>query len=160
MNDFDSTMLQTPPVFSNGSTGVSINIVYPEGIKYHLGYINFLEGCKTRIKNMHWAAKNLLNSDKKGVHQYLDAFLFEVSSVQDTIAEVAQGMYEELKLKDVVGEVIDCETTSELMNKMISKTLEYYSGLTTDAKNSGIKSDVEVFISLLYKYKYLFRLTE
>ena len=46
------------------------------------------------------------------------------------------------------------------MSQMITRTLSYYEGLIDDAKSSGIKSEVEAFIAKLYKYKYLFRLTE
>lgn len=163
MSEFDNTLLQKPEIFSSLGTvpGASIaSIITSDNILYHLTYINFLEGCKTRIKNMHWAAKNLLNSDKRGTHLYLDAFLGEVSDFQDTVAEVSQGMYEELKPKDVCGTVLTCETPTELMSQMITRTLSYYEGLIDDAKSSGIKSEVEAFIAKLYKYKYLFRLTE
>ena len=160
MSEFYNTLLQKPEIFSSVSTVPGASIISSDNILYHLTYINFLEGCKTRIKNMHWAAKNLLNSDKRGTHLYLDAFLGEVSDFQDTVAEVSQGMYEELKPKDVCGTVLTCETPTELMSQMITRTLSYYEGLIDDAKSSGIKSEVEAFIAKLYKYKYLFRLTE
>lgn len=147
--------LLTPPgAISN------IGVVVPSGSAFFIGYLNILEGMKTKIKNFHWAAKKLSNADKRGTHLYLDEFLDIVSDFQDKVAESYQGILGEMNVDSIAGVSISCSSTSELISYIIDKTTQFYNGMPTDSIYSGIKSETEVFILNLNKYKYLFRLTE
>ena len=132
----------------------------PTGLQYFISYINVLEGAKTKIKNLHWGAKNLPNADKRGAHLYLDDFLDIVSEFQDTVAESSSGILGEMSLNAISGVSLSCTTPGELINILLDKTTSFYDNLPSGTQYVGIKSETEVFIKDLTKYKYLFRLTE
>ena len=132
----------------------------PSGLQYFINYINVLEGAKTKIKNLHWGAKNLPNADKRGAHLYLDDFLDIVSDFQDTIAESSSGILGEMDLNAISGTGMICTTPRDLINILLDKTVSFYDNLPSGTQYVGIRSETEVFIKDLTKYKYLFRLTE
>ena len=139
----------------NMSTSMS-----PTGLQFFISYINVLEGAKSKIKNLHWVAKNLPNSDKRGAHLYLDDFLEIIADFQDTIAESSSGILGEMNLNAISGVPMSCTTPKELIDTLLEKTISFYEGLPSPTEYVGIKSETEVFIKDLTKYKYLFRLTE
>lgn len=132
----------------------------PSGLQYFINYINVLEGAKTKIKNLHWGAKNLPNADKRGAHLYLDDFLEIVDDFQDTIAESSSGILGEMDLNAISGIGMTSTTPRDLINTLLDKTTSFYDNLPTGTQYVGIRSETEVFIKDLTKYKYLFRLTE
>lgn len=132
----------------------------PSGLQYFINYINVLEGAKTKIKNLHWGAKNLPNADKRGAHLYLDDFLGIVSDFQDTIAESSSGILGEMDLNAISGIGMTSTTPRDLINTLLDKTVSFYDNLPSGTQYVGIRSETEVFIKDLTKYKYLFRLTE
>ena len=132
----------------------------PTGLQYFINYINVLEGAKTKIKNLHWGAKNLPNSDKRGAHLYIDDFLGIVEDFQDTVAESSSGILGEMDLNAVSGVPMTCTTPRDLINTLLDKTISFYENLPSGTQYVGIRSETEVFIKDLTKYKYLFRLTE
>ena len=132
----------------------------PSGLQYFINYINVLEGAKTKIKNLHWGAKNLPNADKRGAHLYLDDFLGIVSDFQDTIAESSSGILGEMDLNDISGIGMTSTTPRDLINTLLDKTVSFYDNMPSGTQYVGIKSETETFIKDLTKYKYLFRLTE
>ena len=132
----------------------------PSGLQYFINYINVLEGAKTKIKNLHWGAKNLPNADKRGAHLYLDDFLDIVSDFQDTIAESSSGILGEMDLNAISGIGMTSTTPRDLINTLLDKTVSFYDNLPSGTQYVGIRSETEVFIKDLTKYKYLFRLTE
>ena len=132
----------------------------PTGLQYFINYINVLEGAKTKIKNLHWGAKNLPNADKRGAHLYLDDFLGVVGDFQDTIAESSSGILGEMDLNAISGVSMSCTTPRDLINILLDKTTSFYDNLPSGTHYVGIKSETETFIKDLTKYKYLFRLTE
>lgn len=130
------------------------------GLQFFIDYISTLEGAKTKIKNLHWAAKNLPNSDKRGAHLYLDEFLEIVSAFQDTVAECSQGILGEMGPSAISGAPCMCVSPRELIESLTNKTIQFYEGIPSGTIYIGIKSETETFIANLNKYKYLFRLTE
>ena len=131
-----------------------------QGLQFFIDFINVLEGAKSKIKNLHWAAKNLSNSDKRGTHLYLDDFLEVVGDFQDRIAEASSGVLGEMGLNVISGVHFDCITPRDLIEDLLVKTKAFYTSLPEGIDYVGIKSETEVFILDLDKYKYLFRLTE
>lgn len=132
----------------------------PSGLQLFVDYINVLEGVKTKIKNLHWSAKKLPNSDKRGAHLYLDDFLDVVSDFQDTVAESSQGQYGVMDTNAVSGVPFQCSSPKELMNYVEERTAAFYISIPEGPISSGVKSETETFIKNVEKYKYLFDLTE
>ena len=130
------------------------------GLPFFVDYINELEGAKTKIKNLHWAAKTLPVSDKRGTHLYLDDFLGIVGDFQDTVAESSQGILGEMSAASIKGKDLPCVTPKELIRYLLEVTVAFYNSMPAETVYVGIKSETEVFIKDLTKYKYLFRLAE
>jgi hypothetical protein len=57
------------------------------GMQMFIDFINVLEGYKTRIKNLHWAAEAM------NIHLRLDEMLGVVSDYEDSIAEESMGIF-------------------------------------------------------------------
>lgn len=148
--------------------GDTIFQAYPEqtvtgsssGLGYFINFINVLEGVKTRIKNLHWAAKKLPVNEHKGAHEYLDDFLEIVSDFQDTVAESSQGILGHMSQENIQGTPIEVISPADLLRTLIEKTVSFYEGMPKETVYVGIKSETETFIKDLTKYKYLFELTE
>ena len=129
------------------------------GLAFFINYLNVLEGVKTKIKNLHWAAKKLVVNEHKGAHVYLDDFLEVVSDFQDTVAECSQGILGHMNPEDISGVPVSANAPCDLISYLLEKTEEFYKGLPENFIYVGIKSETESFVRDLTKYKYLFELT-
>ena len=155
LDNYPSSGIRVQPEMSvSGVSNVS------SGLQQYIDFINILEGVKTRIKNMHWASKKIANSDKRGVHLYLDDLLGVIGDFQDTIAESSQGIYGSMNLDSVSGVQFIASTPKELVAYIQDKTALFYDGLPQTTSCAGIKSETEVLIKDLQKYQFLFSLTE
>ena len=65
-----------------------------------------------------------------------------------------------MDLNAVSGVPMTCTTPRDLINTLLDKTISFYENLPSGTQYVGIRSETEVFIKDLTKYKYLFRLTE
>lgn len=124
------------------------------GSQFFINFLNQLEGWKTKCKNLHWAAP------KKNIHVYLDDFLEVVSDYQDSVAEDYQGILGHMQPNAIKGTPCDCLNAIDFIKEVIVKTEEFYNRIPQDTCYVGIKSETETFIHNIYKYKYLFELTD
>lgn len=131
----------------------------PDGLQFFINYLSVLEGLKTKIKNLHWAANKLSVRDKRGAHIYLDDFLEIVSNFQDTVAECSQGILGDMNKDSIKGVPIPVNSPSDILSFILTKTFSFYENIPSESIYVGIKSETESFIRDLTKYKYLFRLT-
>lgn len=123
-------------------------------------FISVLEGIKTRIKNLHWAAEKLPNRDKRGAHIYLDEFLDDVIDYQDKLAESCQGILGSMSTTAISGVPFTANSTAELMTYCKDTAVNFYNNIPASTIYAGIKSETEVLILNINKYTFLFRLTE
>lgn len=121
-------------------------------------FINFLEGTKTICKAQHWNSVNLNVKDKRGAHIYLDELLTIISNIQDSIAESSQGIFGTyLNSENVKGKDLNyLKEPNDLINTLESNTYNLYEILIEENEFMGIKSEIEVFILNIQKYKFLF----
>lgn len=119
-----------------------------------LNFINKLEGYKTRIKNLHWAAP------KKNIHVYLDEFLVIVSDFQDSLAETYMGILGKMQPDAVRGIPAEGNDALTMINHLIEETEGFYEEIPEDTGYKGITSETETFLKDLQKYKYLFSLCD
>ena len=124
------------------------------GSQFFINFLNQLEGWKTKCKNLHWAAP------KKNIHVYLDDFLEVVSDYQDSVAEDYQGILGHMQPNAIKGTPCDCLNAIDFIKEVIVKTEEFYNKIPQDTCYVGIKSETETFIHNIFKYKYLFELTD
>ena len=124
------------------------------GSQFFINFLNQLEGWKTKCKNLHWAAP------KKNIHVYLDDFLSVISDYQDSIAEDYQGILGHMQPNAIKGIPCDCLNAIDFIKEVSVKTEEFYNKIPQDTCYVGIKSETETFIHNIFKYKYLFELTD
>ena len=124
------------------------------GSQFFINFLNQLEGWKTKCKNLHWAAP------KKNIHVYLDDFLSIISDYQDSIAEDYQGILGHMQPNAIKGTPCDCLNAIDFVKEVMIKTEEFYNRIPQDTCYVGIKSETETFIHNIYKFKYLFELTD
>lgn len=160
-NNYNMSLLQDMPMFGNNANPISQSSVGSNtGMGYFLNYLNILEGVKTRVKNVHWAAKRLPNSDKLGAHRLLDDLLSLVSDFQDLVAEQSMGHYGPIEMNSVQGVSFQASTPKELLEYIYGATSSFYDSIPQNDCFIGIKSECEVFIGEIKKLFYLFNLTE
>ena len=111
-------------------------------------FANFLEGVKTRSKNVHW------KEEDNAKHKYLDDLLEELSDYEDKIMEAGQSGFGRFKDGEINGEEIEVNDPIELVDLIIDRTKEFYSKLDNNPEYAGEKSWVEDFMATLKQTKY------
>jgi DNA-binding ferritin-like protein len=114
-----------------------------------LKFINTTEGYKTAIKNYHWASPNM------STHQLFDEIASAVSDIQDEVSEQAQGLegqFDKNTLKPIPYDMKDEKT---FLNDLSETAKELYNSVKDDDKYIGIASELESFIGVIDKQKYL-----
>lgn len=117
-------------------------------------YANFLEGVKTRSKNVHWGEED--NSK----HVYLDDLIDELSDYEDKIMEAGQSGFGRFKEGEIEGEKIDINDPIELVDEIIERTKDFYEAISDDENNDyvGEMSWIEDFLATLKQTKYRLQL--
>ena len=124
------------------------------GSDLFINFINKLEGYKTKCKNLHWSAP------KKNIHVYLDEFLEIISDFQDSIAEDYQGILGKMQPNAIKGITCDCLNALDFIDEVKMCALAFYDKIPQESIYVGIKSECEVFIHNINKYRYLFNLCD
>ena len=124
------------------------------GAQFFINFINKLEGFKTKCKNLHWSAP------KKNIHVYLDEFLGILSDYQDSVAEDYQGILGHMQPNVIEGIKSQSLNAIDFINEVKIATETFYNNIPDDICYVGIKSETETFIHNIFKYKYLFELTD
>lgn len=124
------------------------------GSQFFINFLNQLEGWKTKCKNLHWAAP------KKNIHVYLDDFLEVISDYQDSVAEDYQGILGHMQPNVIEGVKSQSLNAIDFINEVKIATETFYNNIPSDTCYVGIKSETETFIHNIFKYKYLFELTD
>lgn len=132
----------------------SSEIVEESPSQKFIGFINQIEGWKTKCKNLHWAAP------KKNIHVYLDDFLDVLSDYQDSLAEGYMGILGQMAPNAVKGIPCECLNAIDFINEVRVKTVEFYDSLPTETVYKGIASECETFIQNINKFSYLFSLCD
>ena len=100
-----------------------------------IGFLNKLEGWKTKCKNLHWAAP------KKNIHVYLDEFLSVLSDYQDGLAEGYMGILGKMQPNAIKGVPSDVLNAIDFIEEVKAATLDFYKSIPEDTIYKGITSD-------------------
>ena len=117
-----------------------------------LKYLNELQGYRAAIKNLHWSSSNMSE------HKVWDDIDSSVGEAQDEIAEVAQGMFGQIKKNELKPISYTIKNSKEALNAIIDSTKAFHKTLT-DESTVQLKSVVENVLADLEKYKYLLNLS-
>lgn len=111
-----------------------------------------IEGFKTKVKNLHWASKDM------SIHVKLEDFLSVISEYQDSVAEDYMGIQGTMQPNVLCGIEDKSLDALTMLQALKEATLSFYSTLPDPPCYKGIVSETEAFMHELNKYKYLFTL--
>lgn len=111
-------------------------------------YLNFIEGAKTRLKNIHWGEKD--NSK----HIYLDDLSDEVSDFEDKIAEAGQSGFGRFKDGEVQGDEIEESDPIKICQMIFDRTVGFRKELEGKDYFNGEISWIDDFLASLKQSKY------
>lgn len=120
--------------------------------KVFVDYANFLEGVKTRSKNVHW------KEEDNSKHVYLDDLIEELSEYEDKIMEAGQSEFGRFEDGSVNGEEINVNDPIELVDLIIERTKTFYDKIGDNTDYVGEKSWTEDFLATLKQTKYRLQL--
>ena len=140
---------------SEGDLGITgVDVIDDEGADKEIfrDYLNFIEGAKTRIKNLHWTEED------NAKHVYLDELSEEVSKFEDKIAEAGQANFGRFKDGEIVG--MDIQTSDPIMivDLLLDMTNAFRSKLNERLVYNGEISWVDDFLATLKQIKYRLQL--
>lgn len=115
-------------------------------------YLNFIEGMKTRLKNVHW------KEEDNAVHVYLDDLTNDVSEFEDKLAEAGQSEFGRFQDGDIQGESIEESNPIRLCEMIFDKTKEFRSELEEREDYEGEISWIDDFLATLKQTKYRLQL--
>jgi 8-oxo-dGTP diphosphatase len=115
-------------------------------------YLNFLEGAKTRLKNIHWGEED--NSK----HVYLDELSEEVSEFEDKIAEAGQSGFGRFKDGEIQGDEVKEDDPVAICQMIFDKTIEFRKELAEKDEYIGEISWIDDFLATLKQSKYRLQL--
>lgn len=114
-----------------------------------LVFINKLQSYKTAIKNLHWSAKNMSE------HKLWDEIADSVADTQDEVAEIAQGIFGNIKLNELKPRRYNINNSKKTLSDITKDTKLFYATIKRGEQFIGLRSVVENFIAELEKYQYL-----
>lgn len=112
-------------------------------------YLNKLQSYRTAIKNIHWSSNNMSE------HKLFDDIEDSVAEVQDSIAEIAQGIYGQIKLNELRPKRYQITTSKKMLQDLLNDTIKFLSTLTRNKNLVGLKSVVENFVGEINQNMYL-----
>lgn len=115
-------------------------------------YLNFLEGAKTRLKNIHWGEED--NSK----HVYLDDLSENVSEFEDKITEAGQAGFGRFKDGEIQGDEVEESDPIAICQMIFDKTVEFRKELAGRDEYNGEVSWIDDFLATLKQSKYRLQL--
>lgn len=133
--------------FQGDTEGSSIEKAKPEK-KVFNEYLNFIEGAKTRLKNIHWGEED--NSK----HVYLDSLTDEVSDFEDKIAEAGQAGFGRFSDGEIQGDEVTEDDPVAICQMIFDKTIDFRHALEGKDDYNGEISWIDDFLASLKQTKY------
>ena len=115
-------------------------------------YLNFLEGAKTRLKNIHWGEED------NPKHVYLNDFSENVSEFEDKIAEAGQAGFGRFKDGEIQGDEVEESDPIAICQMIFDKTVEFRKELAGRDEYNGEVSWIDDFLATLKQSKYRLQL--
>lgn len=116
--------------------------------KVFADFANFLEGVKTRSKNIHW------KEEDNSKHVYLDDLIDELSDYEDKVMEAGQSGFGRFKDGEINGEEIEVSDPVELVDLIIERTQDFHEKIKDNLDYVGEMSWIEDFLATLKQTKY------
>lgn len=111
-------------------------------------YLNFIEGAKTRLKNIHWGEED--NSK----HVYLDDLSEDVGEFEDKIAEAGQAGFGRFKDGEIQGDKVEEDDPVKICQMIFDRTIKFRKELDGKDEYNGEISWIDDFLASLKQSKY------
>lgn len=132
----------------SGSDDNELEKVEKQEKKVFNEYLNFIEGAKTRLKNIHWGEED--NSK----HVYLDDLSEEVGEFEDKIAEAGQAGFGRFKDGEIQGDKVEEDDPVKICQMIFDRTIEFRKELEGKDEYNGEISWIDDFLASLKQSKY------
>lgn len=116
-------------------------------------FLNDCEGWKTYIKNSHWSSSNM------NEHKLFDDIADSVSEIQDMVAEIAQGLYGQIKKGELKANKCNASRSKDFLKVMLKGANDFYSTIKNGKDYIGMRSEMETFIGKISQFQYLMDLS-
>ena len=116
-----------------------------------IAYINILHGYATAIKNLHWSSNTMSE------HKLCDDIADSITSNEDEIAEICQGIYGQIAKNELKPTQYTISTTKSMLDDLLKDTESFYEKLEGN-EFIGLRSVVENFLGEINKFQYLIKL--
>jgi hypothetical protein len=119
-----------------------------------LNFVNYLEGCKTNLQNIHWDARNFSQ------HKLCDDIASELSDFEDFVSEVEQSITTNLSLNRLRPKPEKISGLKAFLKDLLSKTKEFYNTVGKMGPDYvSIKAECENFMGKVQRFIYLTNFT-
>lgn len=111
-------------------------------------YLNFIEGAKTRLKNIHWTEKD------SAKHINLDELSEEVSEFEDKLSEASQANFGRFTEGQIQGDEVEESDPIKICDLLYEKTKELRKKVENNDDYNGEISWIDDFLISLKQSKY------
>lgn len=119
-----------------------------------LDFVNKLEGWKSAIKSLHWAADNMSQ------HELCDDIADSIAEFQDTVSEVEQSITGKLKVNSLKPTEYKIKDLKSFVQDVLDETNTFYKEVKDMGDTYvGMASDCESFLSDMQRKLYLVNFT-
>lgn len=116
---------------------------------YMMGLLKKIEGYKTKLKELHWAAKN------NSTHVRIDEFLDKLSDYEDAIAEDCQGIEGQVRVGTFSSIPCGASDIFEVLEAIKNDLISIKNTYDNNPEYIGVINETEDFFHTLKLYKYL-----
>jgi len=117
--------------------------------EFLLNLENKLQGCGTRLKELHWNAPSL------SVHKLVDEFTTEFREFEDNLMENAQALFGFIEVGDLNPVLPEAKNFIELLEDVRGMLVNIKKEAKDSLMWSGIINIVDDFFATINKYIYL-----
>lgn len=122
--------------------------------EFLLNLENKLQGCGTRLKELHWDASSL------SMHKLVDEFTAEFREFEDNLMENAQALFGFIEIGSLNPVLPEAKTFLELLEDVRGMLVNIKKEAKDSLMWSGIINIVDDFFTTTNKYIYLTNITK
>jgi hypothetical protein len=122
--------------------------------EFLLNLENKLQGCGTRLKELHWDASSL------SMHKLVDEFTAEFKEFEDNLMENAQALFGFIEIGSLNPVLPEAKTFLELLEDVRGMLVNIKKEAKDSLMWSGIINIVDDFFTTTNKYIYLTNITK
>lgn len=116
--------------------------------------INVIEGFKTRVKELHFCAKQF-KTERGNFHVLMEEVLDLISDYQDVLGEVGQAFLGHMRHNSLNGVPVSCTCPVEIISMIIRSVMDFKDAIPQSREWAGIINATDDFIQNIQQKLYL-----